>query len=171
MTKPLIISYAVTKITLPELNTIIIPEAAVGNIKDPAKIAEKQAAHREKYLESLSDNPLYASVVEVEAKASGNSGIFTGNVFEFDDWVAEYVGDSDPYGLYHVGPHPTTDGRLIVATYLRLGGKQLKGFKLATNRVVNPWRLIYGEEPEDCVMSKAMWLEQSLLLAEALGLK
>ena len=116
------------------------PEAKVGNLKDPEKIRQKQQEHAEKLMEEAAEHSLYGSprVVELcvatlpesEDKQSLSAASSVGKLsygaverYALPDEMTAMVAflESVTDVRYIMGPHPTTESRLLRNAIIRAG--------------------------------------------------
>ena len=125
------------------------PAAKLGNLKDVAKIKEKEEEHSRRWLESLATDPLFALPLQVRIAISDVSSVsLTIKMYELPCMIREgkFLGDFHNF-VYEskispdliVGPHPQTDSQILYTAFLRQS-MPIPKLLSPTIRRFNPWR-------------------------------
>ena len=173
------------------------PEPKLGNLKDPAKIAEKTKEHYDKCADEAGDNPLLADIVSAKfvlAEAGNTSAttdfkyVLEQELFSADGPILVQLSKMDKaMAKLHganviVGVHPTTHLRMLRNQLLRMDhyspAPEIFTPHCLDYKVINPWREVQAESAggdwRTCVQALG-WdsqgqLHDSLRLARALHL-
>jgi len=132
-----------------------MPDAKLGNVKDPSKIEQKKREHEARWRESLPGDPLLSVPTKIEWRAITQAGEEggVGAVKTFMEACDKVFASYSPQVV--LGPHPTTHMRLVQNAVLRSRQSSLQ--EAFTRRVspgvvtrINIWKDVCPDNRGDC---------------------